>query len=423
MRNKLTTIICLALAAAFLPAGMSAGDGIAVPEDAVVINSRDTAAVLNRNVWEQLYSPSDWHYEVRQAPKFMLVGANGNLAFGIGMLLKGTLEYNFDGVVSTDGYLMSVDVPVPRTPQNKSKLGGDATGSKIYARLVGNSPLGGYGAYIETDFTEGLYLRQAWVNLGYLRMGKATSIFNDHDATPNTINEQGPCGATCSENFGLQWTPRFGRNREWTAGIGIEVPQPTFFTEEAEAAQRIPDIPAYIQYSFDDRESRVRLSGIYRRLTYDDTDIEMLRYATGWGVQLSGVIASLPNTTFFVEATYGKGIGSYIYDLCGYGYDLIPTGNNGKMSAPASLSGFAGVQYDVTDRLAVSAFYSQARLYKSRQASADAFRLGQTASANVIYEIIDGLEVGLEYEWARRTNADLASNHANRLSMMCSYTF
>lgn len=36
---------------------------------------------------------------------------------------------------------------------------------------------------------------------------------------------------------------------------------------------------------------------------------------------------------------------------------------------------------------------------------------------------IDGLEVGLEYELARRINADMASNHADRMSLMCFYTF
>lgn len=402
---------------------MAQSESLAVPDDAVVINSRDTTVMLAKNVWDQLYAPSDWHYEVRQAPKFLLVGNGGNIAFGVGMLLKGTAEYNFDGVIPTDGYIMSVDVPVPGDARRKSALGGYVAGSKIYARLAGNSPLGGYGAYIETDFTDGLYLRQAWVNIGYLRFGKATSIFNDHDATPNTINEQSPCGATCSENIGLQWTPRFGRNKEWTAGVGVEIPQTTIFDEQAEAPQHIPDIPAYIQYSFNERESRVRLSGILRTLIYENTAVEKLRNITGWGVQLSGVIASLPSTTFFAEATYGKGIGSYVYDLCGYGYDLIPSGGEGAMTAPASLSGFVGVQYDFTDRFSASAFYSQARLYKSALAAEDAFRLGQTASANVIYEVIDGLEVGLEYEWARRTNADKASNHGNRLSLMCSYTF
>lgn len=324
------------------------------------------------------------------------------------------------------------DIPVPSDPEMRSGFDGTVNNSKLYIKLVGHQEkLGNYGMYIETEFSGGesgncFKLKQAWANIGRLRAGLATALFNDDDAAPFTVDEQGPAGGTCSDNVGIQWTPRFGKDKQWTVGVAVEVPQASYtLTDDThKIAQRVPDIPTYIQYGWNGGDSRVRLSAILRNLSYRDVLTADNRTATGWGVELSGNIASIPNTTIFYQCMYGKGVAQYLNDLSGMDYDLIPSVDEaGKLITPGTLGYFAGVQYDFSSKFFMSATYSQCRLYNQESLGADAYRYGQYVAVNGVFEPVTGLQFGLEYLWGKRTDSCHISNHANRMMLMAAYSF
>lgn len=434
MRN-FTKISCVLTMAAFSTVMAAAQETTTeIPEETVILNAKaeELNSYAHQRIFNALFESDGWHYEVRQAPRFLFVDKEGRVALGIGGLLKGTLQYDFDGSVDGNGSFVPHDIPVPADPDIKSGFNGTVNNSKLYVRLVGyNEKLGTYGMYIETEFSGGesgncFKLKQAWANIGRLRAGLATALFNDDDAAPFTVDEQGPAGGTCSDNVGIQWTPRFGKNDSWTAGIAVEVPKASYtLTDDThKIGQRVPDIPAYIQYAWDGNDSRVRLSAIMRNLSYRDVITADNRTVTGWGVGLSGNIASIPNTTIFYQCLYGKGIGEYINDLSGMDYDLIPSAEvAGKLIMPGSLGYFAGVQYDFTSKFFMSATYSQCRLYNQESLGADAYRYGQYVAVNGVVEPVTGLQFGLEYLWGKRTDCSHISNHANRVMVMASYSF
>lgn len=432
MRTLLNSLAVGSLALA-TPLAVTAAESVEIPDDAVAINGVDLHETTHAEIMEALYGPTDWHFEVQQAPRYLFVDKQGRVALGIGGKLKGTLQYDFDGSAGGNGSFVPNDIPVPMDPANRSGFNGTVNNSLIYLRLVGHSSkLGNYGAYIETQFSGGdngdqFYLKQAWANIGYLRAGLATSVFNDDDAAPYTIDEQGPAGGSCTENVAVQWTPMFGESKALSLGVGIEVPQADYTTDGTAARsinQRVPDIPVYFQYAWDDRASRVRLSAILRNLAYRNDLVGKNKNVTGWGVGLSGTIASLPRTTFYYQALYGKGIAQYINDQSGAGYDLVPVvGQDGKLHAPGSLGFFAGVQYDICDKLFVSGTYSQSRLYDQEGLGADGYRYGQYVAATVVCAPVNGLECGLEYLWGKRTNINHEAAHANRVMLMAAYSF
>lgn len=70
-------------------------------------------------------------------------------------MLKGTLQYDFDGSADGNGAFVPHDIPVPYDPEMRSGFNGTVNNSKLYMRLVGHQEkLGDYGMYIETDFRE-----------------------------------------------------------------------------------------------------------------------------------------------------------------------------------------------------------------------------------------------------------------------------
>lgn len=334
---------------------------VEIPDDTVILNANaeELNTEAHQRIFNALFEPDGWHYEVRQAPRFLFVDKKGRVALGIGGMLKGTLQYDFDGSVDGNGSFVPHDIPVPSDPEMRSGFDGTVNNSKLYIKLVGHQEkLGNYGMYIETEFSGGesgncFKLKQAWANIGRLRAGLATALFNDDDAAPFTVDEQGPAGGTCSDNVGIQWTPRFGKDKQWTVGVAVEVPQASYtLTDDThKIAQRVPDIPTYIQYGWNGGDSRVRLSAILRNLSYRDVLTADNRTATGWGVELSGNIASIPNTTIFYQCIYGKGVAQYLNDLSGMDYDLIPSVDEaGKLITPGTLGYFAGVQYDFSSK-------------------------------------------------------------------------
>ncbi|HJE39456.1 MAG TPA: hypothetical protein K8V47_06850 [Candidatus Amulumruptor caecigallinarius] len=407
---------------------------VEIPDDTVILNAKieelDTDS--HQRIFNALFQPDGWHYEVRQAPRFLFVDKKGRVALGIGGMLKGTLQYDFDGSADGNGAFVPHDIPVPYDPEMRSGFNGTVNNSKLYMRLVGHQEkLGDYGMYIETDFSGGkngdcFKLKQAWANIGRLRAGLTTALFNDDDAAPFTVDEQGPAGGTCSDNVGIQWTPRFGKDKQWTVGVAVEVPQASYtLTDDThKIAQRVPDIPAYVQYAWDGSDSRVRLSAILRNLSYRSLITSDNHTATGWGVGLSGNIASIPNTTIYYQCIYGKGVAQYLNDLSGMDYDLIPSADvAGKLIMPGTLGYFAGVQYDFSSKFFMSATYSQCRLYDQESLGGDAYRYGQYVAVNGVLEPISGLQFGLEYLWGRRADCNHASNHANRMMLMAAYSF
>ena len=71
-------------------------------------------------------------------------------------------------------------------------------------------------------------------------------------------------------------------------GVGVEMPSVdgTPAKEVRISKQRMPDIPAYVQYSWT-KGSHVRVGGILRSMTYEDEVSNKAKSITGWGVRES----------------------------------------------------------------------------------------------------------------------------------------
>lgn len=423
---------CVAVTALLSAATVSAAENnIEVPAETVVVNGVDMTQPTHTEVMKALYGPTDWYFEVQQAPRFLYVDKEGKVALGIGGNLIGTMQYDIDGVAGNNSNFIPQMISVPTNPANRSGFDGTVNNSSLYLRLVGNQEkLGAYGMFIQTQFSGGIdgnsfVLKEAWANIRNVRAGLATSVFNDNNACPTTVDNQGPAGGSCTRNVAFQWTPMWGKN--WSAGLGVEVPQATYTTidgQSEEITQRVPDLPAYVQYAWDDRASRVRVSAILRNLSYRNEVLAKNKTVTGYGFSLSGDMNVAPKTTLYYQGIYGKGIAQYINDQSGFDYDLIPVANKeGKLKAPQSLGYFAGLQYDFTDNFFVSGVYSQSRLYDQQSLGNSAYRYGQYVAATAMCSPLTGLQFGVEYLWGKRTNIDHSSSHANRVMVMAAYSF
>lgn len=363
-------------------------------------------------------------------PRFMITDRAGKAAFAIGGFVNFRTAYDFNNEVQNIDFV-TYDIPMVSTPSNKQRLLMDASTTRLYFKSVINAGKAGpIEAYVETDFRGGvngynLRLREAYVSVKGFLFGQTATTFCDLAATPNTIDFEGPNGYTYGRNLMIRYAHRF--NKHWSLALAAEFPQlnATTGTRAEVIPQRIPDIPAYVQYSWSKERSHIRLSGVLRSMNYYDKVNRSTELAFGYGVQLSTVIRLGRVVSLTGQALYGKGLTPYIQDLQASKLDLLPVVDNpGELKAVPAMAWLAGAQFNFTPKLAMTVGYSQVHVWHSgTDFAASDYKLGQYAVANLIYSITPYLQVGAEYLYGTRIDQNNKFGKANRVQAMVQFNF
>lgn len=402
-----------------LPSGNSA-----VPGHAVVLTGGENG--VRQELLDELYSESNHTFNDPSAPRFLLIDKKGNTVFGIGGQIEGVVRYDFGGAQESDAFNV-MNIAVPANPARRERFSADATRSSLVFHLLRNTRLGVLSGYVHADFSGqnyGFKLRQAYIRLHNVTAGLAISTFQDVMATPSSIDYNGPVGQVDHKTMQLQYRVNYANGLGW--GIAAELPPfgATYGPQTEAISQRVPDLPAYIQYQWAGGKSHIRASAMLRNLSYRDLATASNRFATGYGVQLSGVVKIVPQLTALAQATYGRGIASYMESTMSSTYDLIPSATtDGHLNPTPSFGFVGGLKYKPLSNFFVSTNYSMLRLYGTETVGPDAFHRGNYAAVNAFYNPLDELQVGIEYIHGRYKIADGQSATANRIELMVKYSF
>lgn len=361
-------------------------------------------------------------------PSFIITDKNNRASFAMGGFVKFRTAYDFNGEVQNLDFV-TYDIPMQRTPQNRQRLLMDASTSRLYFKTVINTTaVGAIEAYVETDFRgagNNLRLREAYVSVGGFLAGKTVTTFCDLAAAPNTIDFEGPNAYTYNRNLMVRYSKTF--NPHWSMAIAAEFPglQATTGPDAEVIPQRVPDIPAYVQYAWNQGQNHVRVSGIVRNLNYYNKISDKITSSVGYGVSLSGVVRACSFISFTGQALYGQGITPYIADLNTAPLDLIPDPEHpGKLITPPVMSWLIGAQMNFTKKLTMNLGYSQVHVWnRDGFFQANEYKLSQYIVSNMFYKINPAIQVGLEYLYGNRTNQNNAFQKAHRIQAMVQLNF
>ena len=414
-------------ALACLPVWGQALDEDSIPTRALIL-SGDKSHPNHRLTIAEMYSRENLAFEDPAAPRFLFLDKKGEVALGIGGYLKAVGEYDFDGAVDNNGFYTNA-IPVPFDPAQRNRFGATASNSTIFLKMVTRpTKLGRVIVYIQTAFTGanyGLQLKQAYVSVGHVTLGKARSTFADGPAMAPTVDDEGPSGQVSAKNMLVKYeSPSWGG---FSFAGSVELPDASYTTGESTRAisQRFPDIPAYLQYGWGG-DSHVRLSGILRELSYRDEAAASNHFATGWGVQFSGHITIVPPLELFFNGVYGEGISPYIQDLTGAGLDFTPNPEAPTSIQATPMFGWqAAAQINlIPRRLSISGGYSTVEVRKKNGFySEQQYREGQYIFGNIFCYVSPRCKIGAEYLYGTREDMDGLKNHANRANLMVQYNF
>ncbi len=361
-------------------------------------------------------------------PRFAVVGKDHKYYIGLGAQFLGEGVFDF-GDNMPSPLLFTPSSITPAAPGNGGNLRFAWQSSSIYLNAVAlPGTKNQIGVFFKANFlgnNNAFNCFHFYAKYRGLTAGYTTSLFADGAAEPMTIDFEGPNGYPFVTLFTAYWTQNFTKN--FSGAIGIDAPTAslTAGNQTSTVNQRIPAIPLYLQYAWDEGNSHLRLSGLVRPLQYRNLEAGANKTMVGLGVQLSGMTKIAGPLSLSYNAAYGKGIGNYLQDDNGLGLDAVATTTPGHMEMVKSMGVTAGLNCAFSPKVSSNLVYSHLTNWLPDHADIDRsqYRYGDYVVANVIYNINQFVSAGLEYDYGLRKSFDNTSLHTNRLQLQLGVTF
>ncbi len=275
-----------------------------------------------------------------------------------------------------------------------------------------------------------IHLRHAYGELGKFGAGQTWSVFVDPDLFPNDLEYWGPNGMANIRNPQIRFMPIQGNSK-----LTIALEKPGGTADEGSYADMIelksvkpvfhvPDLTA--EYRFGRPWGYIELAGVLSQLKWKDLDTSGFDYSgsqTGWGLNLSSRIKVFMKDMIHLQLLYGKGIENYVRDAPAD----IGIKNKGTFIEGVALpvTGFVSF-YDHywNSKFSSTLGYSFVKIENSNGQAANAFKFGEYAIGNLIYNPVKEVVFELELQYLKRQNfSDGWSTTDPRIQFSFRYTF
>lgn len=404
----------------------------------------ETKAILNR------HRPVE--NKAIPAPSFALATRNNKFIMTIGGSINLILGYDIgNNLYKQPGAGISFvtsAIPVPSVKGHRSDLFINPFNSAVDLQIVGlANTKNEISAYVKLG-TDGnsmsLMLLRAYMTWRNFTFGEKLTLLQDcYACQPPTIDPEGPSGCVSNVAYEISYTSPSYKGFRYAVGLdlpsyyssngiyrGHDFPKfdGTQVTNYRDAEQLIPDIPAWVEYSFSPW-NRIRVSGILRNFAYKDLVANKTRHMVGWGAMLSGNLSPSNAFIFYYQLAYGQGIGNYLQDIAGKPISFIPKDDApGRMKAAPMMGLNLGVSVNATKKLQFNAMFSESRIWDVGDYCKDLpdgqnYKYALYAAANCFYNITPYLQWGIEYIWGHRQTWNIGGAHDSRLQTQLQFSF
>lgn len=298
------------------------------------------------------------------------------------------------------------------TPTRFGVLGVKLEGDFNNEPRVGNSSTYGSAGNIYTQQSTNSYgfrVRHLYGQFGGLLVGQTWSTFMDVDNFPETVDYNGPIGATFIRQPQIRYAYGTADHGTFTAALENSSSYVLDGTGTVidSSLSRVPDMIVRWDKSFD--WGAVSLRGVTQELRFDDGSGAKAT-KRGWGGAASASLKVRDNADFLaLQVTGGEGIGRYLNYIEGAIYDAAP----GEIRVESAIGVVAGYQLKATTWVRVNLAYGLTRNFDNaytRLAAATGLdqgrfgvnRMVQQAHLGPIFTPVKGVDLGLEGIWARR---------------------
>jgi hypothetical protein len=277
-------------------------------------------------------------------------------------------------------------------------------------------------------------LRHAYGELGAFGAGQTWSPFMDPDVFPNSLEYWGPTGMVFFRNVQVRWMPVRGKGN-----LTLALERPGASGDAGVYSSRVelqnikprfplPDLSGAYKYSRN--WGYVRAAGIVRLIKWDDVlqdQFDLSDGATGWGLNFSSNVKAGKRDTVRLQIAFGDGIENYMNDAP---VDIALKDNRQDpvkpvLGEPLPIVGIvAFLDHTWSSTFTSSVGYSRTDIDNTGLQAPDAYKTGQYALGNLLYNPVPNVMVGGELQWGRRENfSDGFHSDGMKLQFSFKYNF
>jgi hypothetical protein len=267
-------------------------------------------------------------------------------------------------------------------------------------------------------------MRHAYAQVKNLLIGQSFSNFMDPDSGPDQLDFQGPNGQVSIRNPQLRYTFKVGKKTNLSMSVEKANSDVSFETKASVPA--VPNTPSpdgTIKLRHDMESGHVQVSALFRNVAAFLPD-GRTDSVFGWGVNFTGSQKLIGKDTVVYQVAYGHGIERYINDSSGLGIDAgVEDGVTPHLKALPILGTYGAYQHFWTPRLRSSAIYGFAQVQNSDLQTGDSFHRSHYTAANLIWNAIGSLNLGVEMLYGWQIEKDGKSGNAPRIMISAKYNF
>ncbi len=332
--------------------------------------------------------------------------------FTFGGYVKTDLIHDFDRIGSPDYFDVS-QIPTDGSKGESTHFNVKETRLKLDVKY----PEKNLRAYFEGDFygTDGSFrIRHAYVEYKGFLAGQTWSNFMDENIIPSTLDFEKPAAYAFARHGMLRFKHSIADNMYFAVALEESKAKGQSPTESGNFENPLPDLTG--RYRITEKWGHVQFSAFLAsiRYRYDDgsKDDETL-----YGGNLSGQFNFLKRDEIIYQVIYGPGLGRY------RGGDSVGLDQSGNIEALTDLGLTIGVQHYWTDKLSTLVVYNYGNVENTDGQPGSSIKATSYFAANVVYNIMKGTFIGVEYLKGNREDLSGDEGTANRLQFSARYSF
>jgi hypothetical protein len=241
-------------------------------------------------------------------------------------------------------------------------------------------------------------LRHLYGQAFNLMAGLGFSTFQDVDASPDTLDAEGPNSQVSKRQPQIRYTIPFG-DKSTSLAFALEQPSTEVGTgglpAGATPVSRLPDLTA--AWRSETKTAHMQLAAVLRDLGYEQTGGSS-ENVLGWGLSASGAFTVFGDDRIFAQVACGEGVARYFNDTGGLGLDASIDAS-GSFSALPLIAGMIGYAHAWNNQWRSNLSYGYLAVDAEEPLGPFAFDNTGYASANIIWQPARSLRIGVEALW------------------------
>ena len=281
-----------------------------------------------------------------------------------------------------------------------------------------------FRTYAEIDFfgTSGSLdprMRHFYGQVMNVLIGQTWTTFTDVDAFPDTLDISGPAGVSLLRQAQVRYTQPLNGGQSLAFAIERPLTQAPQTTNGGGAYNPAPDV--IVRYRLERDRSHLQAGTIVRALGYRTAARNTTTLGAGFNV--SGTWKVTPQDLIMAYVAYGAGIARYVDNLAGMGADLDRDETATGVTALPALGTYAALTHQWPRSFRSTGVIGYSSIDNTAGQADSVFHSSYYASANLLWNPVGSLNVGVEYLFGTHQLKGGADAHASRLQFAAKYDF